>query len=143
MPTGIVIITSLDRSGLRSSACQSSSSTEPSAQVVLHDSHAKSMRSAVQRWLPKAKVVKCFNIINNQTMINPRMKEGMPTMIICGNDENAKRQTAAILKEFGWDEPIDIGGIDGARWLEACTALWVRLAVRLGSWTIAARILRQ
>jgi predicted dinucleotide-binding enzyme len=47
------------------------------------------------------------------------------------------------LKEFGWDEPIDIGGIDGARWLEAYTALWVRLAVKLGSWTIAARILRQ
>jgi predicted dinucleotide-binding enzyme len=102
-----------------------------------------SLGERVQRWLPKAKVVKCFNIVNNQTMINPRMKEGMPTMIICGNDENAKRQTAAILNEFGWDEPIDIGGIDGARWLEAYTALWVRLSVKLGSWTIAARILRQ
>jgi len=101
-----------------------------------------SLGERVQRMLPNAKVVKCFNIVNNQTMTSPRMKEGLPDMIICGNDEGAKRQVASFLKEFGWGEPIDIGCIDGARWLEAYTALWVRLAVKLGSWTIAAKILK-
>jgi predicted dinucleotide-binding enzyme len=70
------------------------------------------------------------------------MKEGLPDMIICGNDEAAKQQVAGLLKEFGWGEPIDIGGMDGARWLEAYTALWVRLATKLGSWSIAAKILK-
>jgi predicted dinucleotide-binding enzyme len=101
-----------------------------------------SLGERVQRMLPNAKVVKCFNTVNNQTMTNPRMKEGLPDMMICGNDEGAKRQVANLLKEFGWGEPIDIGGIDGARWLEAYTALWVRLAMKLGSWSIAAKILR-
>jgi len=101
-----------------------------------------SLGERVQRMLPNAKVVKCFNIVNNQTMINPRMKEGLPDMIICGNDEAAKQQVARLLKELGWSEPIDIGGIDGARWLEAYTALWVRLATKIGSWTIAAKFLR-
>lgn len=101
-----------------------------------------SLGERIQRILPSAKVVKCFNTVNNQTMTNPRMKEGLPDMVICGNDEGAKRQVAELLKEFGWAEPIDIGGIDGARWLEAYTALWVRLAMKLGSWTIAARFLR-
>jgi len=75
-------------------------------------------------------------------MVNPKMKEGLPDMVICGNDEDAKRRVAGILKEFGWTDPIDIGGIDGARWLEAYTALWVRLALKLGNWTIAAKFLK-
>jgi len=101
-----------------------------------------SLGERVQRKLPKAKVVKCFNIVNNQTMISPKMKEGMPDMIICGNDAKAKRTVAGLLKELGWGEPIDIGGIDGARWLEAWVPLWVRLANQLGSWTVALKILR-
>jgi predicted dinucleotide-binding enzyme len=101
-----------------------------------------SLGERIQRMLPGAKVVKCFNIVNNQTMINPQMKEGLPDMMICGNDDAAKRQVAGLVKEFGWAEPIDIGGIDGSRWLEAYTALWVRLAIKLGSWTIAAKILK-
>jgi predicted dinucleotide-binding enzyme len=101
-----------------------------------------SLGERVQRMLPSAKVVKCFNIVNYQTMVNPKKSEGLPDMLICGNDEDAKRRVAEILREFGWGEPIDIGGIDGARWLEAYTALWVRLAVKLGNWTIAAKFLK-
>ena len=101
-----------------------------------------SLGERVQRLLPDAKVVKCFNMVNNQTMINPEMKEGLPDLIICGNDEGAKRQVAGLVKEFGWAEPIDIGGIEGARWLEAYTALWVRLALKFGNWTVAAKFLQ-
>jgi predicted dinucleotide-binding enzyme len=101
-----------------------------------------SLGERVQRLLPNAKVVKSFNMVNYQTMTNPRMKEGIADMIICGNDSDAKRQVSGLLKEFGWGEPIDIGGIDGSRWLEAYVALWIRLALKLGNWTIAAKILR-
>ena len=101
-----------------------------------------SLGERIQRMLPGAKVVKCFNMVNNQTMTNPRMKEGLADMVICGNDESAKRQVAELLKEFGWGEPIDIGAIDSARWLEAYVALWVRVAMKLGNWTVAAKFLR-
>lgn len=101
-----------------------------------------SLGERVQRELPQAKVVKCFNIVNNQTMIHPRMEEGLPDMIICGNDDAAKRQVAGLLREFGWGEPIDIGGMDGARWLEALVPLWVRVATKAGSWSVAFKVLR-
>ena len=101
-----------------------------------------SLGERIQRKLPEAKVVKCFNIVNNRTMINPRMKEGLPDMIICGNDPGAKHQVAAFLKELGWGDPIDIGGIDDARWLEALTGLWVRVATTIGSWSVAFKVLR-
>ena len=101
-----------------------------------------SLGEKIQRKLPTAKVVKCFNMVNSQTMINPKMKEGLPDMVICGDDEAAKRAVTSILREFGWGEPIDIGGIDGARWLEAYVALWVRLAMKTGNWAIAAKFLK-
>lgn len=101
-----------------------------------------SLAERIQRKLPKAKVVKCFNIVNHQTMISPKMKEGLPDMIIAGNDDGAKRAVAGLLKELGWGDPIDIGGIDGARWLEAYVPLWVRLGTKLGTWGIAVKVLR-
>jgi predicted dinucleotide-binding enzyme len=101
-----------------------------------------SLGERVQRKLPRSKVVKCFNIVNHGMMTNPKTRAGLPDMLICGNDKAAKRQVAKILKEFGWAEPIDVGGIDGARWLEAWVPLWVRIANELGSWQVALKILR-
>ena len=101
-----------------------------------------SLGERIQKKLPKAKVVKAFNTVSNPTMINPKMNDGTPDMLICGNDTQAKRTVAGILKEFGWGEPIDVGGIDGARWLEAWVPLWVRLCQATWSWTVAFRVLR-
>jgi len=102
-----------------------------------------SLGERIQRKLPGARVVKCFNIVPNPTMTQPRLKEGNVTMIIAGNDAGAKKKVGEILAGFGWEAPIDIGGIEGARWLEAMTALWVRVAQSTGSWTTAFRFLRQ
>ncbi len=101
-----------------------------------------SLGERVQRKLPRARVVKCFNIVGNPTMIAPRMKDGMPTMMIAGNDAAAKKEVGEILRSFGWEDTVDIGGIEGARWLEALTALWVRVAMNVGTWTPAFRVLR-
>lgn len=102
-----------------------------------------SLGERIQRWLPKAQVVKCFNIVGNPTMVHPRMEEGLPTMIIAGNDGAAKTEVAALLLELGWEAPIDIGGIEGARWLEAFVPLWVRIAQAANTWTPAIRVLRK
>jgi hypothetical protein len=90
-----------------------------------------SLGEHVQRRLPKAKVVKCFNTVGNSQMVDPRHKEG--EMLICGNDAAAKKQVTGIVKEFGWKGTIDVGGIEGARWLEALVPLWVRVGATLSS----------
>jgi NADPH-dependent F420 reductase len=101
-----------------------------------------SLGERVQRKLPQAKVVKCFNTVHSSLMTNPKTPQGVPDMLICGNDPAAKQQVARLLKQFGWNDPIDVGGIDGARWLEAWVALWVRVANELGSRNVALKILR-
>ncbi len=101
-----------------------------------------SLGERVQRKLPKAKVVKCFNSVNYSMMTNPKTPQGVPDMLIAGNDPAAKRQVAKILKEFGWNDPIDVGGIEGARWLEAWVALWVRIATEQKNWQVALKIVK-
>ena len=94
-----------------------------------------SLGERIQRKLPKAKVVKCFNTVPNSQMVDPKLQN--PEMLICGNDAEAKRKVTAILKEFGWRGSIDCGGIDGARWLEALVPLWVRVGMSLNIWNHA------
>ena len=94
-----------------------------------------SLGERIQRRLPHAKVVKCFNTVSNAQMVDPRFKEGTPPMMIAGDDADAKKRTEALLRELGWPGVLDVGGIDGARWLEALVPLWVRVAVaRGGAW---------
>lgn len=100
-----------------------------------------SLTERTQRKLPKAKVVKCFNIVSNVQMVDPHLPGGPPDMMICGNDEGAKRTVADIVRSFGWPEPIDVGGIDGARWLEALVPLWARIALPRNNWKIAFKVL--
>lgn len=96
--------------------------------------HTDSGGETVQRWLPKAHVVKCFNIVGNGLMIDPKLSGGPPDMWIAGNDEGAKKKVAEILHAFGWGPPIDTGGIEGSRLLEPMCLLWVNYGVRTGKW---------
>jgi 8-hydroxy-5-deazaflavin:NADPH oxidoreductase len=95
----------------------------------------------VQRWLPGARVVKCFNIVGNQYMVHPQFECGPPDMFIAGDDDEAKNTVTAFLKQFGWSV-IDIGGIDGARLLEPMSILWVLYGIRTGTWHHAFKMLR-
>src|SRR5207302_3199336 len=71
-----------------------------------------SLGQRVQRKLPSAKIVKCFNTVPNSQMVDPKFKD--VEMMICGNDPAAKQQVMKILKEFGWKGAIDIGSIENA-----------------------------
>ena len=92
-----------------------------------------SLGERIQRKIPKAKVVKALNTVSNVHMVDPRMKGGAPMMFIAGDDAAAKKKVEAILKDFGWAGAYDVGGIAGARWLEAAVPLWVALMQQLGS----------
>lgn len=108
--------------------------------VGLFTGTTDSLGERIQRRLPKAKVVKCFNTVGNSQMVNPKHKEG--EMLICGNDAAAKELVTKIAKEFGWKGTMDIGGIEGARWLEALVPLWVRVAAKVNSHDHVFAVLR-
>lgn len=91
-----------------------------------------SLGERIQRKLPQAKVVKCFNTVSNAKMVDPVFQEGTPPMLIAGDDAGAKRVTEEFLRTIGWPGALDVGGIQGARWLEALVPLWVSVALAKG-----------
>lgn len=105
--------------------------------------HTSSAGEQLQARLPKARVVKAFNIVGNPSMFRPDLPGGPPDMILCGNDAEAKATVAGIVGEFGWPPPIDIGGIEGSRELESLCVLWVKCAMSLQNFQIAFRLLRK
>ena len=93
-----------------------------------------SLGERVQRAIPQARVVKAFNTIGNPYYVDPSFSEGKPTMLIAGNDEAAKQTVADVLHDFGWPEPVDLGGIESSRELEAICIAWVKIGGRRGAW---------
>jgi predicted dinucleotide-binding enzyme len=102
--------------------------------------HTDSLGERVQRWLPGARVVKAFNTVGNPFMVNPQFAGGPPDMFLCGNDDDAKKLVIQVCRHFGWGS-IDIGGIEGSRYLEPMCLVWVLHGVRSGSWTHAFKML--
>lgn len=96
----------------------------------------------VQRLLPDAHVVKAFNTSGNAFMFRPNLPGGPPDMFICGNNADAKKNVSQILTDFGWGI-IDIGGIEGSRYLEAMCIVWVLAGIGTGNWNQAFKMLRR
>jgi 8-hydroxy-5-deazaflavin:NADPH oxidoreductase len=107
----------------------------------LSGSGEDSLGERVQRALPDAKVVKAFNTIGNPYFVDPRFSEGSPTMLIAGDDEGAKATVGDVLKDFGWSDTIDIGGIEGSRELEAICIVWVKIGGARGAWDHGFKLL--
>ncbi len=101
-----------------------------------------SLMERIQKWLPDAHIVKAFNSVGNAMMYKPGFKGGPPTMFICGNDENAKKKVAAILRSFGW-ETEDLGKVEAARAIEPLCILWCIPGFLHNRWNHAFKLLRK
>jgi 8-hydroxy-5-deazaflavin:NADPH oxidoreductase len=99
---------------------------------VLPEFKDSSLGEFVQKKLPGSMVVKCFNTVPNSQFFRPKFKEAL--MLICGNDKGSKDKTTEVLKQFGWAGSVDVGGIEGARYLETLVPLWVRAATAVQSY---------
>jgi predicted dinucleotide-binding enzyme len=104
--------------------------------------HVDSLGEEVQRWLPKAKVVKAFNTVGNAHMINPQFPGGPPTMFIAGNDAGAKKIVTQVCEVFGW-EVSDLGAIESSRYLEPMCMVWVIHGIVTKSWNHAFKMLHK
>jgi predicted dinucleotide-binding enzyme len=100
-----------------------------------------SLGERVQRALPDARVVKAFNTIGNQHFVDPSFSDGQPTMLIAGDDADAKRTVSDAVADFGWPDAFDIGGIEGSRELEAICIAWVKIGGARGAWDHGFKLL--
>jgi hypothetical protein len=100
-----------------------------------------SLGERVQRALPDAKIVKAFNTIGSPYFVDPSFSEGEPTMLIAGEDADAKSTVTDLLADFGWSDTVDIGGIEGSRELEAICIAWVKIGGVRGAWDHGFKLL--
>jgi len=96
----------------------------------------------VQAWAPGARVVKAFNTVGWELMAQPGLAAGPPTMPLCGNDPAARAQVAALVTCLGW-EPLDVGDLRSARYLEALAMLWIDFSIARKSRRHAWKLLRE
>jgi predicted dinucleotide-binding enzyme len=75
-------------------------------------------------------------------MFKPDFPGGPPDMFICGNDDAAKKLVGQICQAFGWGV-IDIGGIEGSRYLEPMCMTWVMHGIKSGKWDHAFKMLHK
>ncbi len=100
----------------------------------------QSLGEQIQAKVPDCHVVKAFNSVGNNLMINPHFEQGTPTMFLCGNDAGAKAQVSEIIRTFGW-EPYDCGGIIAARTIEPLCMLWCLPGFLRNEWNHAFKLL--
>jgi predicted dinucleotide-binding enzyme len=94
-----------------------------------------SLGEQVQREFPDARVVKVFNTVNCDVMVQPSLIPGDHTLFICGNDAEAKSQVKTWICEwFAWKNNsfFDLGDITGSRGMEMWMPIWLRMFGILG-----------
>ncbi|HTM92383.1 MAG TPA: NAD(P)-binding domain-containing protein [Flavisolibacter sp.] len=100
-------------------------------------SNSNSLGEEIQKAWPAAKVVKVFNTVNCNVMVNPKLvNNGDHSLFICGDDADAKNKVKHFLVDtFGWkaDNLLDLGGIQSARVTEAYVPLWVSMMQAVGT----------
>ncbi|AYV58062.1 NADPH-dependent F420 reductase [Leptospira kmetyi] len=104
-------------------------------------SYNESLMEQLQKQAPKAHFVKCFSSVGSTLMVDPKLKDGKPSMFICGNEDSSKKIVSDILNTFGWDTE-DMGKVEAARAIEPLCILWCIPGFLSQSWTHAFKLLK-
>ena len=103
-----------------------------------------SLAEQIQRRFPDTRVVKAFNTMNHQVMVEPTLVPGEHDLLVAGDDAAAKAQVRELAESFGWspERIVDLGGIGAARGMEMYLPLWVAMMGALGTPQINIKIAR-
>jgi NADPH-dependent F420 reductase len=93
--------------------------------------HTTSAAEEVARWAEGARVVKAFNTTGWQNMADPLYGSQGLSMLLCGDDAEARKVVADLARQLGF-EPVDVGPLRSARYLEAVAMLWIDMAILQG-----------
>lgn len=102
----------------------------------------ESLLERLQHKLPTAHFVKAFSCVGAPFMVDPDIGGQKPTMFICGEKAEAKREVNQLLVELGWDVE-DMGAVEAARAIEPLCMLWCIPGLRGGSWSHAFKLLKK
>ncbi|HJV59316.1 MAG TPA: NAD(P)-binding domain-containing protein [Albitalea sp.] len=100
-----------------------------------------SLLERLQREYPSVKFVKAFNSVGSAFMVDPKFKDGPPTMFICGDDDRARQAVRGLVEAFGW-EVADMGKAVAARAIEPLCMLWCIPGLLNNEWTHAFKLVK-
>jgi len=101
----------------------------------------ESLIEILQERFPEIHFVKAFNSVGNALMVDPKFKDGKPTMFICGNNQEAKKEVSTVLDSFGWDVE-DMGKATAGRAIEPLCILWCIPGFLQNQWSHAFKLLK-
>jgi predicted dinucleotide-binding enzyme len=90
----------------------------------------QSMGQYVQGLIPGAQVVKTLTLIPSPLMVDPASKGLPPVQWLCG-EAAAQARVAPILRDLGWTEIFDLGGLSASRLMEGMGLLVTTLIGQL------------
>lgn len=93
--------------------------------------HKRSAGEEIAQTFPLAQVIKAFNHIYVDHFNNPIFDGKAASAYYCSDHDGAKRIVAQLATEMGFD-PVDIGPIKHARYLEPLALLWIQMAFHMG-----------
>ena len=93
--------------------------------------HTSSAGEKVAEWARGAYVVKAFNTTGTKNMANPVYGQEKISMLICGDDLQAKKTVARLASDIDFDV-IDAGPLTASRYLEPLAMLWIHLVYMTG-----------
>jgi predicted dinucleotide-binding enzyme len=102
----------------------------------------ESLGERLQAKAPRSRLVKAFNSVGSARMVDPKYRQGVPTMFLCGDDAEAKATVSRLIADFGW-EPLDCGGIVASRAIEPLCLLWCIPGFLRGQWGHAFKLLTE
>ena len=88
----------------------------------------------LQKRLPKARVVKAFNTVFAPNQSTGRVGTEQLTLFVAGDDAKAKQTVMQFGRDIGFD-PVDVGPLRSARYLEPMALLLINLGYGLGMGT--------
>ena len=77
----------------------------------------------IQRWAPQSRVVKAFNTMGWETMVDPDSTGGPVTVPIVGDDSEAKAVVFGLIEGMGL-EAVDLGPVRYAHVVEGMYIVW-------------------
>jgi 8-hydroxy-5-deazaflavin:NADPH oxidoreductase len=101
----------------------------------------ESLAERLQAAAPEARVVKAWNSCPYKHMMHPAFAQ-KPTMPICGNDAEARKEVAELVRSFGWDVE-DMGQLIAARAIEPLAMLISIPGYLRGEWDHAFCLVRK
>jgi len=91
----------------------------------------RSSTQIIASFVPTARVVRAFNTVPAEVMVNPRFENGRASTFVCADELLARRIVLRLAREIGFDA-VDAGPLSSACAIDRLLAVWRVLAFDAG-----------